>query len=575
MRLPLLSLPFIISGILITVATKKFNLLIHENVYFYQFGESLFRSLPLNLYFFFRGIGTFFCIPDPAVGCLIFVSALTYSPLIGFYLISGFYLGSFADQFFILSSENQFIAPYSFNYSLLFTAISGVFLVPGPTSFLLACSSILVCSIMASSLATIFDLASLPVMSLPFSLSTYLILKTIHYCFPRIENMLPYKSPESIIEMNRLLNLREKINEIGVFLPFEGRWKIQQGFDDIWTHQGKWKYGFDFVKTENGKTFKEDGIELEDYYAFGEPIYSPINGHIVNYISHLPDNKINNVNNSNNWGNYVIIKSVDGYFVKLAHLKKNSVLLPLNSFVEAGQKIAECGNSGYSQEPHLHLQVQASPIVGGETLPFNLLNFQNYNEDSIYYKHIPKKNEEISPLIFNYSLFNILNFKLGDKLIFKEKNDSSIQVREHIINVKLDPVLGKPFLCDGKSKVYFSHIGSKFYFFNLLGYEKSILWDLIISAPSIPLSFGNKFNYTEFLPLKVTSTFFHRFLFYFFSIFLKTLESNKARYTFQPQELQITGVLKIKGQLTETFLTLDLFSGIKSFGNKSRTYERV
>lgn len=60
MRLPLLSLPFIISGILITVATKKFNLLIHENVYFYQFGESLFRSLPLNLYFFFRGIGTFF-----------------------------------------------------------------------------------------------------------------------------------------------------------------------------------------------------------------------------------------------------------------------------------------------------------------------------------------------------------------------------------------------------------------------------------------------------------------------------------------------------------------------------------
>jgi len=575
LKLPLLSLPFTVSGIIISIATKKFNLLIHENVYFFQFGENFFQSLPFNLFFFFKSIGTFFCIPDSGVGCLIFLSALTYSPLIAFYLISGFYLGTFVDQFFILSSIQTTSQSYLFNYSLLFTAISGVFLIPGPLSLTLACFSILICSILAHSMSIIFDLASLPLMSLPFSMTTYLILKTLHYCFPHLENKLPYKSPESILEMNRLLNLREKNNEIGIFLPFDGKWKIQQGFDDIWTHQGKWKYGYDFVKTENGKTFKNLGIDLEDYHAFGQHIYSPISGYIVNSINHLPDNKINNVNNSKNWGNYILIKSLDGYFVKLAHLKQNSITLPVNSFVEAGQKIAQCGNSGYSQEPHLHLQVQSSISDDSETLSFNLLNYQNYNENQIHFKNIPSKEEEISPLVFNYSLFNILNFKLGEQLRFKEVNSKKLKETIHVIEVRLDPILGRPYLSDGISKLYFNHLGSKFYFYNLEGFKRSILWDLFISAPSIPVSYGETFKYFEFLPLKIIATNTEKFVFFFLSNFLKNSNSTKAEYEFHPVDLSIKGKLKIKGKIESTFLSLDLFLGIKSFGNNSLFYERI
>jgi len=424
-------------------------------------------------------------------------------------------------------------------------------------------------------MANIFDLAFLPVMALPFSLATYLILKTIHYCFPKIENKLPYKSPESIIEMNRLLNLREKINEIGIFLPFDGKWTIQQGFNDIWTHKGKWKYGYDFVKTENGKTYKNQGIDLDDYYAFGQPVYSPVSGHIIESIQHLSDNKINIVNNSRNWGNYLLIKCSSGFYVKIAHLKNNSIIVPINSFVEAGQKIAECGNSGYSQEPHIHVQVQNSPFENAETLPFNLLNFVNQTDQFTYFKHSAKKNEEISPLIFNYSLFNILNFKLGDQLKFKEINIKSSDSREHIITVMIDPLLGKLYLNDGKSKLYFSHCGSRFYFYNLEGSQESILWDLLIAAPSIPISFGTIFKYQEFLPLKIISTKLSKTIHFLCSSFYNKKKSHNASYEFHPQDLFVRGEVLIKKKIITTFLNLDLFLGIKSFGTKTKSYERV
>ena len=55
-----------------------------------------------------------------------------------------------------------------------------------------------------------------------------------------------------------------------IFLPFNGEWKIYQEFDDIWTHQGVWKYGIDFVITNKitGKNYRNDGLYLEDYFLF-------------------------------------------------------------------------------------------------------------------------------------------------------------------------------------------------------------------------------------------------------------------------------------------------------------------
>jgi murein DD-endopeptidase MepM/ murein hydrolase activator NlpD len=49
--------------------------------------------------------------------------------------------------------------------------------------------------------------------------------------------------------------------------------------------------------------------------------------------------------------------------VALARLRRRSVRVAAGQRVTAGQQIAECGNSGNSTEPHLHVQLMDHPSV--------------------------------------------------------------------------------------------------------------------------------------------------------------------------------------------------------------------
>lgn len=45
-------------------------------------------------------------------------------------------------------------------------------------------------------------------------------------------------------------------------------------------------------------------------------------------------------------------------FILFAHLKQGSVLVHEGEHVDCGKVLAQCGNSGNTSAPHLHLQVQ-------------------------------------------------------------------------------------------------------------------------------------------------------------------------------------------------------------------------
>ena len=66
------------------------------------------------------------------------------------------------------------------------------------------------------------------------------------------------------------------------------------------------------------------------------------------------------------FGNHVVVRGDDGTCVVLAHLRRGSVRVRRGDLVEPGQVVAECGNSGNSSEPHLHIQAmdRASAWVG-------------------------------------------------------------------------------------------------------------------------------------------------------------------------------------------------------------------
>jgi murein DD-endopeptidase MepM/ murein hydrolase activator NlpD len=60
-------------------------------------------------------------------------------------------------------------------------------------------------------------------------------------------------------------------------------------------------------------------------------------------------------------GNHVVVELVGrGAFVALVHLRRGSVRVGLGDAVAAGQPVAECGNSGNSTQPHVHVQVMDS-----------------------------------------------------------------------------------------------------------------------------------------------------------------------------------------------------------------------
>lgn len=50
-----------------------------------------------------------------------------------------------------------------------------------------------------------------------------------------------------------------------------------------------------------------------------------------------------------------------GAFVALVHLRAGSLRVGVGDAVAAGQQVAECGNSGNSTQPHLHMQAMDGP----------------------------------------------------------------------------------------------------------------------------------------------------------------------------------------------------------------------
>ena len=74
-----------------------------------------------------------------------------------------------------------------------------------------------------------------------------------------------------------------------------------------------------------------------------------------------------NVSAEDGSGNHLSI-DCDGTIVSLLHLQSGSLVVATGDSVVAGQELAQVGNSGFSQEPHLHLQAavanQESKLVG-------------------------------------------------------------------------------------------------------------------------------------------------------------------------------------------------------------------
>ena len=173
-------------------------------------------------------------------------------------------------------------------------------------------------------------------------------------------------------------------------LPFEGEWAVTAGGETMETNYhattATYRWGYDFTKTRDGKRHTGDGKKVTDYFCYGQPVLAPAPGEVVEADSGHPDNTPGEFDPDTEsvMGNHVIIKVDEGEYLFVAQMKEGSMAVDKGDEVARGQKIGECGNSGRSLQPHLHVHLQNSkkfPL--GESLPLHFSDYAVTNGKSI------------------------------------------------------------------------------------------------------------------------------------------------------------------------------------------------
>lgn len=158
-------------------------------------------------------------------------------------------------------------------------------------------------------------------------------------------------------------------------LPVSGTWKLVKS-------PGHDRFAFDLavVGIDSYQTLSKSRLHhilgrasVDDSYSWSRPIVAPIAGTVVRasdgspdrrqlsllrdlwtMISSRPDPQRDGIGRFA--GNHVIIRGA-GSYIFLAHLQCRSLQVNEGEKVEAGQLIGRVGNSGFTLEPHLHLQL--------------------------------------------------------------------------------------------------------------------------------------------------------------------------------------------------------------------------
>ena len=103
------------------------------------------------------------------------------------------------------------------------------------------------------------------------------------------------------------------------------------------------------------------------YVIYGDPVHAPCAGVVVQAEDGAPDMEPPQADRSRMAGNHVLL-DCDGVHVLLGHLQRGTVRSRLGQRVSAGAIIGLVGNSGNSNEPHLHIHAQRPAAAGREPL---------------------------------------------------------------------------------------------------------------------------------------------------------------------------------------------------------------
>lgn len=99
-----------------------------------------------------------------------------------------------------------------------------------------------------------------------------------------------------------------------------------------------------------------------DIHSYGDDfIYAAAAGRVVSISNSCPHNNYGGkCAHWTSYGNMIKIQGSDGRIYYYGHLKQGSMAVKVGDKVQAGQRIATMGSSGWSTGKHLHFEVRAS-----------------------------------------------------------------------------------------------------------------------------------------------------------------------------------------------------------------------
>jgi Peptidase family M23 len=136
-------------------------------------------------------------------------------------------------------------------------------------------------------------------------------------------------------------------------------------------------FATDWAKVKNDRIFDGDGKRVEQYYGFDEDVFAVADGTVVSIHDGMPDKTPSVLmvpkSKSDYGGKNVFLEIAPNVFAWYAHLRRGSLTVKVGDTVKAGAPLAQVGNSGPSEGPHLHFGLLDKPdSLAGRSPPFVL-----------------------------------------------------------------------------------------------------------------------------------------------------------------------------------------------------------
>jgi hypothetical protein len=147
-----------------------------------------------------------------------------------------------------------------------------------------------------------------------------------------------------------------------LILPFKGELMVSNGGRTVETNnhirpanQGPQNqlYAYDFRTDNTGEE-----TSLEDYPVFGREVIAPGDGKVAQVVDGSFDCDPGEADRSVGVGNMIMLDHDNGEFSLLCHFKHNSIVVKVGEKVKQGQKLGLCGNTGNTNQPHIHYNLQ-------------------------------------------------------------------------------------------------------------------------------------------------------------------------------------------------------------------------